>query len=149
MNVNSAATKAQHDYAVYLFQQGFYADTVSQLDELLRVEETAEKWSDWATAKYGLSQFVEAERGFRRALELDPGLGDAALNFGMMLSSQGRFQEALDLFERALPSVKGESRQAVENFIQQCRAQLRGASPKSPSKKRPRKRKRRNIKAKR
>jgi Tfp pilus assembly protein PilF len=135
--VDPTGSKTQHDYAVYLFQQGFYADAVSQLDELLHTEETAERWSDWATAQYGLNQFAEAERGFRRALELDPGISDAAVNFGMLLSSQARYGEALELFEKALLKLEGEGRTAVQNFIQQCRAQLHGASPRPTRKKQP------------
>jgi Tfp pilus assembly protein PilF len=145
--VDSAGSKTKHDYAVYLFQQGFYADTVSQLDELLHTEETAERWSDWATAQYGLNQFAEAERGFRRALELDPGMSDAAVNFGMLLSSQARYGEALACFEKALPSLEGEGRTTVQNFIQQCRAQL---GPAAPEPCRPKSRKKaRRAKAKR
>lgn len=125
------ASKAQRDYAVYLFQQGFYPDTVAQLDELLRVEETAERWSDWATAQFGLDHFAEAERGFRRALEMNPEMPEAAVNFGMLLSSQGRCAEAVELFERALPGLEGEGRSAVENFIVQCRAQLGAAGAES------------------
>ena len=123
------ATKAQHDYAVYLFQQGFYGDTVSQLDEILRVEETAERWSDWATAQYGMNQFAEAERGFRRALELDPELSEAATNLGMLLSSQKRWAEAVEMFERALPKLAGETRATVETFIAQCAVELRAGGP--------------------
>lgn len=137
------AAKAQHDYAVYLFQQGFYADTVSQLDELLRIEETGERWSDWATAQYGLNQFAEAERGFRRALELDPELSEAAVNFGIMLSSQGRWADAAQLFERALPKLQGDARNTVENLIAQCRGQLDAAAKSSSApKSRPRRQKR-------
>jgi Flp pilus assembly protein TadD len=139
--MDQTASKAQHDYAVYLFQQGFYGDTVAQLNELLRVEETGERWSDWATAQFALEHFAEAERGFRRALELNPGMADAAVNFGMMLSSQGRCTEAVELFERALTGPQGEARGAVKDFIAQCRAQLGGktrspARPKARSKKR-------------
>ena len=137
------ATKAQHDYAVYLFQQGFYADTVSQLDELLRAEETSERWSDWATAQYGLNQLAEAERGFRRALELDPALSEAAVNFGVMLSGQRRWAEAVGRFETALPKLEGDARSTVENLIAQCRAQLGESAQKPPtSKLKPRKKKR-------
>ncbi|HWZ56738.1 MAG TPA: tetratricopeptide repeat protein [Verrucomicrobiae bacterium] len=139
--MDQTASKAQHDYAVYLFQQGFYGDTVAQLDELLRVEETGERWSDWATAQFALEHFAEAERGFRRALEMNPGMADAAVNFGMMLSSQGRCVEAVELFERALPNLEGDARGTVQGFTAQCRAQLgeksrKRSQPKARSKKR-------------
>lgn len=137
VQVRFMAAKAQHEYAVYLFQQKLYEDAVKHLDEALREEETGERWSDWATAQFGLDHFAEAERGFRRALELDPGMSDAAVNFGIMLSSQARFKEALELFELALPALEGEGRITVQNFIQQCRTQLGSASPRPTRKKQP------------
>jgi Tfp pilus assembly protein PilF len=118
------AANAQHEYAVYLFQQGFYEDAVKQLDEALREEETGERWSDWATAQFALSRFTEAERGFRRALELSPELADAAVNFGTLLVSLSRWREAIAMLEGALPKLEPEARVAVSALAEQCRAQL-------------------------
>jgi tetratricopeptide (TPR) repeat protein len=112
---------------VYLYQQGYYQDTVRQLDEVLREEETAERWSDWATAQFALSHFTEAERGFRRALELDPELADASVSFGAMLVSLSRWKEAIDMFEGVLPKLQPESRAAVSALAEQCREQLNAA----------------------
>jgi tetratricopeptide (TPR) repeat protein len=118
------AANAQHEYAVYLFQQGYYEDAVKQLDEVLREEETGERWSDWATAQFALSRFTEAERGFRRALELSPELADAAVNFGTLLVSLSRWKEAIAMLEGALPKLEPEARVAVSALAEQCRAQL-------------------------
>jgi Tfp pilus assembly protein PilF len=118
------AAKAQHGYAVYLFQQKRYADAVLHLDEVLREEETGERWSDWATAQFALRNFAEAERGFRRALELSPDLTDAAVNFGAMLGSQARWSGAVAMLEGALPKLEGEGRAAVSALVEQCRAQM-------------------------
>jgi Tfp pilus assembly protein PilF len=118
------AAKAQHEYAVYLFQQGHYQDAVSQLDKVLREEETGERWSDWATAQFALSQFVDAERGFRRALELNPELPDAAVNFGAMLVSLSRWKEAIAMLEGVLPKLPPETRASVSALAEQCRTQL-------------------------
>jgi tetratricopeptide (TPR) repeat protein len=118
------AAKAQHEYAVYLFQQGFYEDAVKQLDEILREEETGERWSDWATAQFALSHFAEAERGFRRALELSPDLTEASVNFGTMLASLSRWREAIDTFGEVLPRLEPEAQAVVSALAEQCRAQL-------------------------
>ncbi|HLJ24574.1 MAG TPA: tetratricopeptide repeat protein [Candidatus Acidoferrales bacterium] len=118
------AAKTQYDYAIYLFQMGFYEDAVSHLDEVLHEEETAERWSDWATAHFALSHFTEAERGFRRALQLNPDLPDAAVNFGTMLASLHRWQEAIDTLERSLPHLEPVPRAAVSALAGQCREQL-------------------------
>ena len=117
----------QHQYAVYLFQQGFYADAVKHLDEVLHEEETGERWSDWATAQFALSQFTEAERGFRRSLELTPDLTEAAVNFGTMLVSLSRWREAIALYESVLPTLEPEARAVVSNLTEQCRVQLGSA----------------------
>ena len=117
-------TRTQHEYAVYLFQQGFYADAVSHLDEVIREEETADRWSDWATAQFALSHFPEAEKGFRRALELNPDLAEGAVNYGAMLVSLNRWKEAIAMLESVLPKLEPEGRAAVEALADQCRAQL-------------------------
>jgi Tfp pilus assembly protein PilF len=118
------AAKEQHEYAVYLFQQGFYEDAVKQIDEALREEETGERWSDWATAQFALSHFAEAERGFRRALELDPDLTEAAVNFGTMLVSLSRWREAIAMLEGVLPKLEPEAQAVVSALAEKCRTQL-------------------------
>ena len=120
----SMSAMTQHGYAVYLFQQGYYEDAVMQLDEVIREEETGERWSDWATAQFALGRFPEAERGFRRALELTPRLPEAAINFGAMLVSLSRWKEAIDTLEVVLPALQPEERGAVIALVEQCRAQL-------------------------
>jgi hypothetical protein len=59
----------------------------------------------------------------------------------MMLSSQGRCAEAVELFEQALPQLEGDAKGAVQGFIAQCRTQLgeksrKRSQPKARSKKR-------------
>jgi Tfp pilus assembly protein PilF len=93
------------------------------LDEVLQEQETGERWSDWATAHFALSHFEEAERGFRRALQLNPDLTDAGVNFGTMLASQRRWNEAVTTFESVLPKLEPEARTAVSALCEQCREQ--------------------------
>ncbi|HET6142063.1 MAG TPA: hypothetical protein VFE02_01045 [Candidatus Acidoferrales bacterium] len=119
MSINS-----QHEYAVYLFEQGFFADAVTHLDEVIREEETAERWSDWATAQFALTHFPEAERGFRRALELNPDLPEAAVSYGAMLAGMSRWHEAIAMLDAVLPKLEPEGRGAVEALAEQCRAKV-------------------------
>jgi tetratricopeptide (TPR) repeat protein len=44
----------------------------------------------------------EAERAYRRAIELDPALGDAWLNLGVLLGDIGRTAEAISLYRQAI-----------------------------------------------
>jgi Tfp pilus assembly protein PilF len=121
------SAKTQHDYAVYLFQQGFYEDAVRHLDEVLQEKETADGWSDWATAQFALSHYAEAERGFRRALEMNPDLVDAAVNFGTLLVSLNRLAEAVALLDGVMPKMDPEPRAVVRTLAEQCRAKLKSA----------------------
>lgn len=127
------AARDQHEYAVYLFQHGFFEDAVKQLDGVLREEETGERWSDWATAQFARNHFAEAERGFRRALELDPDLPEAAVNFGAMLVSLSRWREAFALLEGVMPKLRPEARPIVGALPEQCRTQLGAAAQGSNS----------------
>ncbi len=118
------AAKAQHEYAVYLFQQGFYQDAVGQLDKVLREEETGECWSDWATAQFALNHYADAERGFRRALELNPEMPEAAVNFGAMLVTLNRWSEAIAVLEGILTKLEPDARLSVNALVEQCRTKL-------------------------
>jgi len=53
-----------------------------------------------ALAQFG--DLCEAERLFRRAAELDPTLVEAQANLGLALQEQGRFDEAIEHYERLL-----------------------------------------------
>jgi tetratricopeptide (TPR) repeat protein len=121
--------KTQHDYAVYLFQQGFYEDAILHLDEVLHEEETAERWSDWATAHFAAGHFQDAERGFQRALKLNPDHADAAVSLGAMLLSLRRWSEAIGMFEGVLPKLEPEARSFVSTLADQCREQMAQSSP--------------------
>jgi predicted Zn-dependent protease len=118
------SVKTQHDYAVYLFQQGCYEDALTQLDEVLRQQESGELWSDWATVQFALSHFAEAEQGFRRALKLSPELTDASVTFATMLVTLSRWKEAIALFDDVLPKLDPEARVAVSSLAEQCRGQV-------------------------
>ena len=48
----------------------------------------------------------EAINHFRRALELRPGYSEAKVNLGVVLSQQGRYDEAIKLFEEALNDMR-------------------------------------------
>jgi tetratricopeptide (TPR) repeat protein len=48
------------------------------------------------------SDAAEAERAYRRAIELDPDLGDAWLNLGVLLGEAGRTAEAIALYRQAI-----------------------------------------------
>ena len=119
--------KDRHDYAVHLFEQGYFEDAARVFEEILREEENSEFWNDWATAQFALSRYPEAERGYRRALEMDPDSTEAAVNYATLLAGLARWAEAIGLFDRVVPHLAPENRTAVSELAEQCRAQQRRA----------------------
>jgi type IV pilus assembly protein PilF len=71
-----------------------------------------------------------ADESFRRALQLDPRDADALHNYGWFVCQQGRHQEAVDLFVRAMasPLYGGQAKTLMAKGICQTRmGQLRDA----------------------
>jgi Tfp pilus assembly protein PilF len=86
-------------------------------------EETSERWNDWAAAAFVSGAAIEAEHGFRRALELAPDDRQAAENLGLLLMEQQRFAEALPFLVRAadVGDVTGNS--SILSLLEECRRQ--------------------------
>lgn len=73
-------------------------------------------------------RYKEAERHFRRALELDPDYFEAVNNLGLAVSRQrGRRREAIDIFVRA-NELQPESGVAERNLTDSTRHWLSGAA---------------------
>jgi len=65
-----------------------------------------------------------AEESFQRALSLNPRDPDALHNYGLFACEQGRYAQAIDLFDRALTSANygGQSRSHLAKGVCQLRA---------------------------
>jgi Protein of unknown function (DUF707). len=94
-------------------------------DEALRLIETAmmagetcELWNDWATVHWTCGDGNRAEQGFRRALELNGFRREPAVNFSMLLFSQGRFQEALPVFESISDTLTQQEKAAFTALVE-------------------------------
>ena len=110
-----------HQRAVRLLRAGHGQESIQLLSQALREQESSEVWNDWATA-LNLWVSSEAERGYRRALELDPENRQAAVNLGILLSGQRRIAEAVPFLEKGLPRLDEPQRQAVDAILEQCQA---------------------------
>ena len=100
----------------------------------------SDAWNDWASAVYLTGDLAGAEKGFRRALELDRSSQQAAANLGVLLANAGRPEEAITYLYRCLPRADEAQRPSIENYIQQCRRMLadkqinlRGAEYQTPA----------------
>jgi len=113
---------ATHHQGVLLFEQGRYREALARLDQALGEQQTAERWNDWAAVQLALGHRENAERGFRRALTLDPNLADAAANLGALLFYMGKLKEAAPFLERAARSANVQERESLLGLLAQCEA---------------------------
>jgi glycosyltransferase involved in cell wall biosynthesis len=108
---------SKHDEAIAAFHQGRSVDASRLLQELLEAGETPDLWNDWAAVQLGLGEVKHAEKGFCRALELDPDNTDATINLGVMLLNRGDSARALPLLMSVLPLLPAEYRQIVNAML--------------------------------
>lgn len=118
---------------IQLFEEGQTEEAAHLFSEALAEEETSDRWNDWATAQLTLHCPTEAERGYRRALEMNPNFGQAAANLGVLLAGQERFGEAIPFLEQGAGEIDEQQRAAVLGLLKECR-QKQPAPPAGPTK---------------
>ena len=119
-----SATVTAHEKGLGLFRAGRVQESVAFFAEALCEHETSDGWNDWAAAVQLCGDSAEAERGYRRALELDPWKLQAAANLGVLLTQTGRTFEAVSFLTRSLCGIDEAQRPAVENLLRQCHISL-------------------------
>jgi len=111
-----------HRLGVLHFEQRDFAGALEHFRKALAQSESAELWSDWASAQFALDNAEEAEVGLHLALEIDPAFEDALVNLSVVLLRQDRAAEAILFLERALPASPPAQRPAIEKLVEQARA---------------------------
>ncbi|HWF37651.1 MAG TPA: DUF1698 domain-containing protein [Candidatus Acidoferrales bacterium] len=113
----------KHQQGIEQYHRGRYNEAVRLFSDALQEEATSELWNDWATANLALENVNEAEAGFRRALNCDPGNVQACANLGAVLMKRGQTEAAIGLFEDVLRrnNVDGSLRAAVGGQLAECR----------------------------
>lgn len=126
MNQRNGQEGGQDDHTegLRLFQSGRTQESAALFAEALRERETSERWNDWASAVQLCGHPSEAERGFRRALDLDPWNLQAAANLGVLLAKSNRLTEAISFLTRSLCGIDDGQRPAVEGLLRQSRDSL-------------------------
>ena len=94
--------QAKYQQGLELLEKQELAGALRLLGESLAQEETCERWNDWAVAQFSAGQLVDAEHGFRYALELNPYNQEVAGNLGVLLIERERENEAIPFLERAV-----------------------------------------------
>ncbi len=114
-----------------MIQEGRTAEAVQHLEAALLNGETAELWNDWATLQCGSGDLAKAEKGYRRALQLDSAHRQTAINLGLLLLAQGRLEEGSQLLNPHAALLTVEEKQAIEALIAPHRAAAQAARPAS------------------
>ncbi len=121
-----------HEEALRLFREGKYEKSAEVLSGVLKNEESGELWNDWATAQLMCSRAPESERGYRRALELEPRSYRAAGNLGIVLASVGRVTEALPFLEQAASGSSDVERRQLLQVLGACRERANALRTNAP-----------------
>lgn len=116
----SSAVEKQRQ-GVRLCEQGKVEEACRSFAEALKLEETSDRWVDWATTQIARNQTSEAEQGLRHALQLDPSHTLAALKLGIIFAGQDRFESAIPLLEQSLPALEGAQRNDAVRLLEVCK----------------------------
>ena len=110
-----------HQRALDSYRRGQFSNAVDLLGQALQEQETSERWNDWASVQLAVRRLTDAERGFRRALQLDPDNPEACSNLGALLATRGRYSEALPYLEKGELTVSEAERGVVQKLVAECR----------------------------
>jgi 2-polyprenyl-3-methyl-5-hydroxy-6-metoxy-1,4-benzoquinol methylase len=111
-----------HQRGLQLFNEGEFAEALAEFDAAIASDGSSEIWNDWATTHLALQNVGEAERGLRRALELNATNTTAATNLVVLLSRLGRHAEAMCNLEMAAADLPEAQRHAVALLVKRFEA---------------------------
>ncbi|MEZ0344011.1 MAG: tetratricopeptide repeat protein [Caldimicrobium sp.] len=91
------------EVAKIYFQEGRYAEALKELELAKETEKCdAETYNLFGLVYMARKDFAKAEESFNEALKLDPNFSEAYTNLGSLKMMQGKYQEAISYFEKAL-----------------------------------------------
>jgi Glycosyl transferase family 2 len=110
--------------AVQHFCERRFEEASALFAEVLRERETSEIWCEWATVRLFCNDGAGAERGLRRALDLNPGNDLAALKLGVLLIRLERHADAVRYLEQCGSTQDEPRRTEVMQMLATCRSKL-------------------------
>ena len=108
--------------AVRSFCERRFEEASALFAEVLERRETSDVWCDWATARTICEDTSGAERGFRRALDLNAGNDLAALKLGVLLAGLERNADAVHYLEQCGNRRQEPERTEVLQLLATCRS---------------------------
>jgi len=110
-------------------QQDHRTEDLRLLETALADHESCELWNDWATLQYGSGNLEQAEKGYRRALQLDPAERQPAVNLALLLFAQGCLQEAMLLLDKHKDTLTAEESSAILQIAERLKSQAAAPHP--------------------
>lgn len=108
-------TKQQRAYE--LMAKGQVKEAAECLHEALTENESCDLWNDWATVCVALGRVDDAQRGYERALELDPDNTQCHFNFGVVLVGTGSTDRGLKLLRQSFNHLTSPEQSAALMLI--------------------------------
>ena len=100
---NRAPPNEQINTLIETYNQGRLQELVAQAKTLVaEYPSSSLVWNILAVGQKKLGQLADAEKGFLKAVELNPTFVDAYYNLGLVLQEQGKLDEAIAAYQRAL-----------------------------------------------
>lgn len=127
--VSTLLSAQKHQEGLARFRDGRLEDALHLLGEAIAEEESSELWNDWAAIQLAAHNLADAEKAFRRALQLNTDNFQAAANLGALLASIGKTQEAIPILEQSRPGLSPDEGANVARLLVQCRGRSNGKAP--------------------
>ena len=118
-----AMTKTEPAEVVSDSEQLSTEQALVELETASTAGESPDLWNHWATMKYAEGNKAEAEKGYHRCLQLEPGHRQASVNLGILLLTEGRLEDAACYLKPHLLS-EGE-RATVQRLRLECEQKRR------------------------
>jgi type IV pilus assembly protein PilF len=101
------AAEIHHDLGVEALKGGRFPDALREFDEALAADEAFPEAhrGRGLVLDHGFNRLEEAERDYRRALQLRPGFSEVHNDLGQLLARTGRSDEAIREFDLALDNM--------------------------------------------
>lgn len=109
-----------------LLEQNEHREAAQLLsDEIAEQGESCALWNDWAVAQCAAGRYDDAERAFRRSLQMSPSYAPAIENLGTLLCRLGKKSEALAFLLQAREYATGSQRDNLERLVALCSAETK------------------------
>ena len=121
-----------HRLAVESYRKGELSQAEQLLGAALNQGENGQVWNDWAMVQLALGRQYEAERGFRKALQIDRNHTKAAANLGILLFSSSKFSESLPFLQQAHVTATSSERDVLSTLLAKCDSMGVGTTTPAP-----------------